>query len=157
MLAKLLRSGVALLLLTCALPTWAGETDAPADAEQPWGRLVSPDGKTVYPLQKDVVIVGSAAPADVVIADKTVAPQQLKLTYKAGVVQVEDLGSRYGTLLNGTALKKGKAVRILVKSQLDLGAVTLSFEFGSRPAMLPPSQPLPKAKVPAKSKPHQGK
>jgi hypothetical protein len=157
MLHRLLRTSLALLSLTVALPALAATPKPAVDAQAaepapPWGRLVSEDGKTAYPLDKDVVIVGNAAPADVVIDDKTVAPRQIRLTYKGGLVTVEELGSRFGTLLNGTALKKGKAVRILVKSQLALGAVTLNFEFGTRPGMVPPSQPLP-----PKAKPHKGK
>lgn len=122
---------------------------APAHAAV-WGKLVSADGKTMYPLEKPVVVIGSDAKADVVLAHATVSARHCRLTYKDGHVMAEDLGSRFATLLDGTALKKGKQSEVFQKSDLALGAVSLTFEFGERPALLKPlTSPKP---APAKHK-----
>ncbi len=113
---------------------------APVQAA-PWGKLVAADGKTSYPLDKPEVVVGSDVKADVVLQDATVSARHCRLTYKDGHVQVEDLGSKFATLLDGTELKKGKSAEVFQKSSLSLGAVSLTFEFGERPALLKPLQP----------------
>ncbi len=144
---------LALMLSTAALQAWAAEPPAGAtETKVVWGTLTTEDGKTTYPLDKPTMVLGNAPPADVVIADASVAAQHVRFTYLNGVVHIEDLGSRHGTLLNGTALKKGKPMRILTKSSVSPGAVTLNFDFGVRPALIAPTQPLPpKAKGSAKS------
>lgn len=157
MLTRLITTAALLL----AVPAAAAEPQ-PASAKEkeaaaPWGRLLAADGKTAYDLTKATVIVGSAAPADVILADATVAAQHLRLTFKDGVVLAEDMGGKFGTLLNGTALKKGKPVRIATRSSLALAAVTVTFEFGSRPVLMPPTQAAPKgSKDKSKASP-QGK
>lgn len=119
-----------------------------------WGRLVAQDGKTTYDLDKQSVVVGSAAPADVVVPGSTLSPQHCRITYDAGRVAIEDLGSRHGTLVAGTALKKGKPMAIVQPLDLALGAVSLRFEFGERPAVIPP---LKAAKHPGKKAKGKGK
>ena len=103
-----------------------------------WGKLTTLDGKTSYPLEKSEIIVGSAPTADVVLKDATVSARHLRLRYADGYVQVEDLGSRDGTLLDGTLLKKGKPSTILQKGNVSPGAVSLVFTYGERPALLSP-------------------
>lgn len=103
-----------------------------------WGKLTTADGKTSYPLEKAEIIVGSAPSADVVLQDPSIAARHLRLRYADGYVQVEDLGSRDGTLLDGNLLKKGRPVTIQQKGNLTPGAVSLVFSYGERPALLSP-------------------
>ncbi|GEM_PF-2654302 len=115
----------------------------------PWGKLVMPDGKTVHTLDKNVVIVGSSKRATVRINHPTLSPKHIRLTHKKGVVFVEDLGSRLGTLVAGTELKKGKRMQLFQKTLLSLGALNLSFQWGDRGKLIAPlrkSRPDPKAK-----------
>jgi predicted component of type VI protein secretion system len=116
----------------------------PAWADEAWGKLSTLDGKTTWPLDKTAMVVGTGE-ADVVVQDATVSPQQARLAYKDGIVTIEDLGSKFGTLLDGTQVKKGKPMRILQPAQLSLGALQLKFEFGVRPKLLPPTQPPAKS------------
>lgn len=118
-----------------------------------WGKLISSDGRITYPLDKPSMTIGSDATCGVVLHDPSVAGQHARLTYSDGYVDVEDLGSRTGTLVAGTAVKPGKPFRILQAVEVDVGAVTLKFEFGERPALLPPSGKSQPAKKPAPGKP----
>ncbi len=129
---------------------------APAEKRVAWGKLVAGESKQSWVLDKPEVVVGSGASADVRIQNPTVSEAHCKLKYDAGTVTVEDLGSKTGTLAAGTALKKGKPFRILQNLELSVGAMQLRFEFGERPALLPPTQAPAKgkkgAKPPAKAK-----
>ncbi|MSQ82384.1 MAG: FHA domain-containing protein [Myxococcales bacterium] len=127
----------------------------PVTPTKAWGRLVTVDGKQRWELTKPVLIVGSDANADVVISDKTVTAQHAKFSHADGVISIEDLGSKSGTLAAGTALKRGKPFRVLQPVDVALGAVLLRFEFGERPALIPPTQAPPKGKKP-QSKPAKG-
>lgn len=150
--AALLTAGLA----TASSALAADPPPAKAEAAAPaWGKLLSSDRKLAYPLDKPEVIVGSDAACGVVVHDGSVAPQHAKLVYKDGAVTIEDLGSKSGTLVAGTTLKKGKPFRIVQPVEIDVGAVTLYFEWGERPALLPPTQKA----APAKQKPgaEQGK
>ena len=127
----------------------------PVTPTKAWGRLVTADGKQRWELTKPVLIVGSDANADVMIGDKTVSAQHAKFTHADGVISIEDLGSKSGTLAAGTALKRGKPFRVLQPVDVALGAVLLRFEFGERPALIPPTQAPPKGKKP-QTKPAKG-
>ncbi|MBI5608261.1 MAG: FHA domain-containing protein [Deltaproteobacteria bacterium] len=148
-------------LLTAGLGTASAAVAAdppPAKAEAAapaWGKLLSSDRKLAYPLDKPEVVVGTDPASGVVLHDNSVSPQHAKLVYKDGAVTIEDLGSKGGTLVAGTSLKKGKPFRIVQPVEIDVGAVTLYFEWGERPALLPPSQKATPGKqkaAPAKSK-----
>jgi pSer/pThr/pTyr-binding forkhead associated (FHA) protein len=98
------------------------------------------------------VVVGSAEGSGVVVRHPSVSAQHARLTYKDGAVHLEDLGSRSGTLAAGALVKKGKPFRILQPMELAFGAVTLKFDFGERPKVLPPSQKRMDAKGRGKAK-----
>ncbi len=153
--AALLTAGLghAGLALAADPPPAKAEAAAPA-----WGKLLSSDRKLAYPLDKPEVVVGSDPACGVVVHEGSVSPQHAKLVYKDGVVTIEDMGSKSGTLVAGTALKKGKPFRILQPTEVDVGAVTLYFEWGERPALLAPTQkPAPSKGKAAPSKPADGK
>lgn len=148
---------VAALLAPAALASAAEPAPAPTVAPiagKPWGHLASADGKLRFALTGPEALVGTDAACQVVLKDQTVSAQHAKITHKDGVVMLEDLGSKLGTLAAGTAVKKGKPFRILQPIPLGFGAVTLQFEFGERPALLPPTQApdkgAKKGKPPAK-------
>lgn len=157
-----------LTLVLAATATGAVESAQPpaANAQPPpaaaqatvWGKLVTIDGKISYPLQGDGVTVGSAEGSGVVVRHASVSAAHARLFFKDGHVYVEDLGSRGGTLAAGALVKKGKPFRILQPMDLAFGAVTLKFEFGERPKVLPPTQKRmdPKGKAAAKGKPADG-
>ncbi|MBM4341797.1 MAG: FHA domain-containing protein [Deltaproteobacteria bacterium] len=153
---RLLRVLTAVALGCVAGATTALADPAPAAKGPVWGKLATSDGKQTWSLDKPEIVVGSAATADVRLQDRSVSEVHCKVRHDAGTVTVEDLGSRTGTLAAGAALKKGKPFRILQHIEISVGAVQLRFEFGERPALLPPTQAPAKgkkgAKPPAKAK-----
>ncbi len=63
------------------------------------------------------VLIGRAPPADVVVDDMTISRQHARFAFTEGVVEVEDLNSRNGTLVRGTRvtharLRSGDDVRL---------------------------------------------
>lgn len=128
----------------------APEAKAPEAKVAVWGRLTSADGAQTFELSGAEVLVGTEEICKVKLADKTVAGQHARLTYRDGVIEVHDLGSRGGTLVAGTAAKPGKAFRILQPVELTFGAASLNFAFGERPDLIGPTQKARQAKAPAK-------
>ena len=118
-------------------------------ASRGWGKLVSKDGKQVIWLKGAEVIVGSAATATARIEHATVSPRQALLTHVDGVVHVSDLKSRYGTLVAGTALRKGARMQLFQPTTLSFGAVDMRFEWGDRGGLIKPLRKAPKG--PAKA------
>lgn len=137
--ALLIRTAVVGLLL--ALPSLA--------VAGSWGKLVSEDGKQTFNLDKASVVVGTHKRSGVVLQHPTVASRHLKITHKAGIVTVSDLGSRTGTLVAGTELKKGQSMQLYQRTLLSLGAYNLYFEWGNRGKLI---KPLRKAKTAPKAK-----
>lgn len=137
----------------------APEVKAPEVKAAVWGKLTHADGAQTFELSGAEVLVGTEEICKVKLVDKTVAGQHARLTYRDGVIEVHDLGSRGGTLVAGTAVKPGKAFRILQPVELTFGAATLNFAFGERPDLIGPTQKARQAKAPAaasKSAPGKG-
>jgi hypothetical protein len=104
----------------------------------PWGKLVTEDGKKTFELAKSTIVVGTHKRSNVVVRHPTVASKHLKITHKAGIVTVTDLGSRTGTLVAGTELKKGQSIQLYQRTLLSLGAYSLYFEWGDRGKLIKP-------------------
>lgn len=126
-------------------------TPAPTVLEKPWGKLTLDHGRA-WELHKTTITVGSATSCDVVLPDATVAPEHFRMTFANGNAAVEDLGSKFGTLVAGAAVKRGKPFKVVNAVEIDPGAATLHFEFLAR-GDVGPSQPrttrkeTPKLKV----------
>ena len=129
-----------------ARPPAAAKPDAakPDAATKVFGVLVSKDGKR-FELKGKTAVVGSAAGADVVIEDQTIAAKHVRFHNAGSTVTVEDLGSKFGTLAAGTAVTKGKPFRILQPIDIALGANLFRFEFGERPSTIDATQQTPGA------------
>lgn len=127
-------------------------------AAGPWGFLVSADGKTRHPLARPRVVVGSGAKAHVVLKGRTIAASHATLTRSdKGAVFVSDLGSRFGTLVAGTQIKRGRKMQLVKKTSITLGAQTWIFEWGERGAIIAPTQAPQKRPVTTKTKPKRSK
>ncbi len=121
----------------------------------PWGYLVSADGKTRLPLDTSLVVVGTSPKAGAVISGSTVSKKHASISHKKGVVVVKDLRSTTGTLVAGTALRRGRTMQLFQRTKLTFGAETWTFEWGDRGKIIAPLrpsvQPNPKADPKAKS------
>ena len=98
----------------------------------PWGYLVSADGKTRLPLDTPLVVVGTSPKAGAVISGSTVSKKHASISHKKGVVVVKDLRSTTGTLVAGTALRRGRTMQLFQRTKLTFGAETWTFEWGDR-------------------------
>ena len=131
MLNRMMAMAMGLILTAPGLALAAEPPPAKVEATAPaWGKLLSSDRKLVYPLDKPEIIVGSDPACGVVLHDNSVSPQHLRIAYKDGLVEIEDLGSKTGTLVAGALLKKGKPFRIVQPVEVDVGAVTVYFQWG---------------------------
>lgn len=148
--------GLALVAAACcALPALAAAPAAvpaasPAPAPAPpatppataapavWGRLVAPDGKTVTPLSGEELFVGSDPSCAVRLVHGTVEPRHARLTHKDGIVMIEGLPTRYGTLVAGAELKKGKSMQLFQTTLLSFGAVDRRFEWANLGPVIQP-------------------
>lgn len=145
-------SVVKLAALIVAVAVVVVAVGLPATAHAgPWGKLTTADGKTSFNLTKDTIVVGSSSRADVVFSHPTVASRHIRITHKSGIVQVTDLGSRTGTLVAGTELKKDRSMQIYQKTTLSLGALNVIFDWGDRGKLIQPLRKSKKAPKAAKS------
>ncbi|MCO4760671.1 MAG: FHA domain-containing protein [Myxococcales bacterium] len=130
-----------LVIVALALPALA--------TAAPWGFLVSADGKQRMALDKASVVVGTSARCDAVLRGQTISKKQAVLTHDKGIVKIQDLRSRYGTLVAGTLLKRGQKMQLFKATKLTFGAVTWTFQWGERGKLI---APLSRAKTSKKSK-----
>lgn len=143
-IVRLAALGVCIVLLPCLA------------SAKPWGFLLSPDGKTKLALDGDEVIVGSGEKAGARLKGATISKRHAKLTRSdKGVVHVVGLGSRFGTLVAGTELKKGKKMQLFKQTKLTFGAETWTFSWGDRGDMIAPVESAKKAKVTKSKKPRR--
>jgi pSer/pThr/pTyr-binding forkhead associated (FHA) protein len=88
-----------------------------------------PKPGTVFPVDKDVVTVGSGSRNDIVILDNDVSREHCKLVRKGTEYELYDLDSRYGTFVSGQRVRD--SWKLTPGTIVELGdAVTLEFEQG---------------------------
>lgn len=86
------------------------------------GHLRDGAGRT-YPV-RDGLILGRVAGCDVVLADGKASRRHAKIVVEAGVVELEDLGSSNGTLLNGKPVTR----RVLRdRDEIQIGATVIVY------------------------------
>ena len=92
------------------------------------------DTRLVELREGDSILVGRAPPADLVVEDMTISRQHARFSYREGQVEVEDLGSRNGTLVRG-----GRVTHAQLRSGDDvrLGGVAISIHLrgGAEPPL----------------------
>src|SRR5262245_37759570 len=97
---------------TSTIPLSTGALDALTPARAPRRRVVllvyHRDGVEVAPLVPGAaVVVGREAPADVVVADRSLSRSHARFTLTAAeTVAVEDLGSTNGTRVRGERVER---------------------------------------------------
>ena len=145
--------GVLVAVVWASTPSLAFAAEKAPDRgdKRRWGKLVSSQDKKVYWLVGDKVTVGSNPRSSVVIAHSSVSAKHVEMTHKNGVVYIKDVGSQFGTLVAGTALKKGRKMQLFQRTTLSLGAIDLTFDWGDRGRVIAPlrksRKPPPKKKV----------
>jgi predicted component of type VI protein secretion system len=93
------------------------------------GYLEMADG-AVVPV-KDGLVLGRVSACDVVIADNKASRRHARLIADAGVVEVEDMGSSNGTLLNGKTVDR----RMLRDGdRIEIGKTVIVYREGAAPS-----------------------
>ena len=70
-----------------------------------------PQPNQVYPIDKEVLTIGSSEENDIVIPDENVSPHHALITRRGEDWVVEDLGSGIGTWVNEKRISKGVILR----------------------------------------------
>lgn len=86
-----------------------------------------PKPGAVFPVDKDVVTIGSGSRNDIAILDNDVSREHCKLVRKGAEYELHDLDSRYGTFVSG---QRVRGIWMLIPGTIiELGdAVTLEFQ-----------------------------
>ena len=107
-------------------------------------RLVAyaPNGVQRYPLGNGDLIIGSADECDICLPFSGVAKRHARIRRSGVGAEIEDLGSRRDTLLNGERVKQA-SLRVL--DEVRLGKVTLLLEDVAPQALAPELVARPKA------------
>lgn len=81
-------------------------------------------GIEAVPLERDQsIVVGREEPSDCVVDDATLSRQHARFTRRGAVVEVEDLGSRNGTLVGGRSITQAS---LAIGSECLLGGVVVA-------------------------------
>lgn len=98
------------------------------------GYLELADG-AIVPV-KDGLVLGRVSACDVVVADSKASRRHARLISEAGVVEIEDMGSSNGTLLNSKPVDR----RMLRDGdRIEIGKTVITYREGSAPSQSPPS------------------
>ena len=92
------------------------------------GHLELPDGQTVG--VRDGLLMGRVTACDVVVADAKASRRHARLIAESGVVEIEDLESSNGTLLNGRPIDR----RMLRDGdRIEIGKTVIVYREGALP------------------------
>jgi ABC-type multidrug transport system ATPase subunit/pSer/pThr/pTyr-binding forkhead associated (FHA) protein len=87
-----------------------------------------------HPLQPGPVVVGRSSDADLQLKHPEISRRHCRLTWSGGTgCTIEDLGSRWGTKVNGAALPSESPVPLQPGDRLQIGPVLVHFGFGEMP------------------------
>lgn len=87
---------------------------------------------------RDRLVIGRVAACDVVVADNKASRRHAQLIVEAGVVEVEDLGSSNGTMLNGKPVER----RMLRDGdRIEIGKTVIVYREGDLPGRSKQSAP----------------
>lgn len=78
-------------------------------------------------IEGDPVVIGRDEKADFVLAEPTVSRRHVEVHSTDDGWEVEDLGSRLGTWLNGRRIRAGVGVPIRVGDEMEVGIVAIKF------------------------------
>lgn len=96
---------------------------APPPSRRMLARLTA-DGK-VYEIAKPMVTIGRDPKNDIVLEDPTVSGRHAEIMYQQGQFGIRDVGSRNGTMVNGTKIEKS---RLESGARIEFGRMRLTFE-----------------------------
>ena len=91
-------------------------------------RLVSDSGEAFVLASR--MLLGRALTDDIVLVGEGVGPQHARVTVRDGLVKIEDLDSKTGTVVNGERIPASFPVALYPGDTIQLGGVTLRLQQG---------------------------
>jgi pSer/pThr/pTyr-binding forkhead associated (FHA) protein len=91
-------------------------------------KLVSDTGETFVLASR--MLLGRALTDDIVLVGEGVGPQHARVTVREGMVRIEDLESRMGTVVNGEPIPAHFPVALYPGDTVQLGSLTLRLQQG---------------------------
>ena len=97
------------------------------------------DNYSVIPLEQPVYVLGRSALSDIVLNNVYVPRRHAMISLGGGHIEIEDLGSKNGTFVNGRQLSsQPHRFKFGDRIELGLGQVVFSFQHWRSTATLPP-------------------
>lgn len=80
-----------------------------------------------YYVIDDGITLGRSSKNDVVIKDKFVSKNHLRIAHRSSLYYIEDLGSANGTFLNGTKVNSGELIELQNNDKIGVGFIQFIF------------------------------
>ncbi|WP_394795180.1 FhaA domain-containing protein [Armatimonas sp.] len=94
----------------------------------PTYRLISDTGEAFVLASR--MLLGRALTDDIVLVAEGISPQHARLTVREGMVRIEDLGSKGGTVVNGERIPASFPVALYPGDTIELGNMNLRLQQG---------------------------
>ncbi len=94
---------------------------------------------SVVPIEHSNCVLGKSAGASIILDNPYVSRRHARIRQRSGEFEIEDLGSKNGTLLNGSRIRSGRhPLQPGDRIELGRGQVVLRFQMGGSTVTLPP-------------------
>ncbi|MCO5171397.1 MAG: FHA domain-containing protein [Planctomycetes bacterium] len=110
-------------LIACTLR----ETGGTGAASEGGEGAARPGEVSLHPLGRLVTVIGRDPRCDVVVVDRSVSAEHARIAWRDGAPEVEDLGSKNGTFIDGERLAPNAPRKLPPEARLELGAVPCLF------------------------------
>jgi len=115
--------------------------------------LLKKDGASkAFPLARDVTVLGRRHDCDLCIPLPVVSRRHCQLSQNEDSLKLRDLGSRWGTYLNGKKVDKDRDIAVKAGDYVRIGPLTFVCQINGQPQKItPPGKKVPPAaKTPPK-------
>jgi hypothetical protein len=96
----------------------------------------------VHPVARLVTTVGRDPRCELVLDDRRVSAEHVRITWREGEPEIEELGSKNGTLVAGQPLTPGRAVHLGAEAVVDMGGLSCLWVRDSEGALAAQEQRL---------------
>lgn len=111
-----------------ARPSFAAGEPKPSGATGPTYRLLTDSGESYVLASR--MLLGRALTDDIVLVGEGVSPQHARITLREGMVRIEDLDSKVGTVVNGERIPANFPVALYPGDTILLGTLQLRLQQG---------------------------
>lgn len=107
-----------------ACPVLAGD---PAESSEGGEGAARPDEVSIHPVARLVTTIGRDPRCDVVVVHRSVSAEHARIAWRDGVPELEDLGSKNGTVVDGERLTPHTPRKLPPEARIELGLVPCLF------------------------------